>query len=367
MSPIPQWLALWSAAFEPTRKSRRPEFALDRIAIRGRPVAIAQRLVVDRPFCRLVHLKRDLHGGDPRVLVVAPLSGHFAALLRDLLAALLAEHDVYITDWADARDVPLDQGEFGVEENIAYIMDFIRCLGGRTHLIGLCQSAMPALAAAALLARQGAAAPPRSLTLINGMLDTRIDPTRIDRLARRHSREWFERNAISEVPQGYPGQGRRVYPASLQHAALIAYLARHLASGGELFGKVLQDDETNPDGPSFLELYLSVMDLPARVFLDMIELVFREHALPSGRLRWRGDRVEPEAIRETALMTVEGEHDDVSAPGQTRIAHALCSGIPTHRRRHYLQAGVGHFGTFHGRAWRHEVLPRLRAFIREMD
>lgn len=367
MSRVPQGLALWSAAFAPTRQSRRPELALDRIALRGRPVAVVQQLVVERPFCRLVHLERDLRGEDPRVLVVAPLSGHFAALLRDLLAALLADHDVYVTDWADARDVPLDQGEFGVEENIAYLIDFVRRLGGRTHLIGLCQSAMPALAATALLARHSAAAQPRSLTLINGMLDTRIDPTRIGRLARRHSRDWFERNAISEVPQGYPGQGRRVYPASLQHAALIVYLVRHLASGSELLGKVLHDDGADPDAPSFLELYLSVMDLPARFFLDMIELVFREHALPRGRLLWRGERVEPAAIRETALMTVEGEHDDVSAPGQTRIAHALCAGIPPHRRMHYLQPGVGHFGTFHGQAWRHEVMPRLRAFIREMD
>jgi poly(3-hydroxybutyrate) depolymerase len=367
MSPVPQWLAAWSAAFEPTRQNRRPELAFDRIAVRGRPVAVAQRLIVARPFCRLVHLERDLGAGNPRVLVVAPLSGHFTALLRDLLAALLAEHDVYVTDWADARDVPLDQGEFGVEENIAYLIDFVRCLGGRTHLIGLCQSAMPALAATALLSRHGAVAPPRSLTLINGMLDTRIDPTRIDRLARRHAREWFERNAISEVPQGYPGQGRRVYPAFLQHAALIAYLARHLASGGELLGKVLHDDGADPDAPSFLELFLSVMDLPARFFLDIIELVFRAQALPKGRLLWRGEEVAPAAIRETALMTVEGEHDDVSAPGQTRIAHALCSGIPAHRRMHYRQAGVGHFGTFHGRAWRHEVMPRLRAFIREMD
>jgi poly(3-hydroxybutyrate) depolymerase len=367
MSPLPQWLALWSAALAPTRQSRRPSLALDRIDIRGRSVAVAPRLVVERPFCRLVHLERDLWAEEPRVLVVAPLSGHFAALLRDLLAALLAEHDVYVTDWTDARDVLLDHGEFGVEENIAYVIDFVRRLGGGTHLIGLCQSAMPALAAAALLARHGADAQPRSLTLINGMLDTRIDPTRIGRLARRHPLDWFERHAIAEVPQGYPGQGRRVYPASLQHAALIAYLARHLASGGELLGKVLHDDGVDPDAPSFLELYLSVMDLPARFFLEMIELVFREHALPKGRLLWRGERVEPAAIRETALMTVEGEHDDVSAPGQTRIAHALCAEIPPHRRRHHLQTGVGHFGTFHGQAWRHEVMPRIRAFIREMD
>ena len=367
MSPASQWPALLSAAFEPARKNRRPALALDRAVIRGQPVGVAQRLVVEGHFCRLVHLEREVRAEDPRLLVVAPLSGHFATLLRDLLAALLTGHDVYFTDWSDARDVPPEDGDFGVEENIAYIMDFIRRLGGRPHVIGLCQSAMPVLAATAILAERDAAAQPRSVTLINGMLDTRIGTTRIDRLARRHSREWFQRNAIAEVPSRYAGGGRRVYPASFQHAALTAYLARHVATGGELLAKLLHDDELNVEEQPFLELYLSLMDLPAPFFLDTIDLVFREQALPRGRLLWCGEHVRPSAIRETALMTVESEYDDVSAPGQTRVAHALCPEIPSHRRRHHLQAGVGHFGTFHGRTWRDAVMPRVGAFIREMD
>lgn len=355
-----------AAAYAPTRQLRRPDLALGRTAIHGRPVRIAQRSLVEKPFCRLIHLDRDVRRDDPRVLVVAPLSGHFSALLRDLLAALVPEHDVYFTDWTDAREVPVGNGDFGVEENIGYLQDFIRCLGGDLHLLALCQSAMPALAATALLAEHGDAAQPRTATLINGMLDARINPTRIDRLARLRSLRWFERNAVTAVPAGYAGQGRLVHPAGIQHAGLMAYLARHFVSGGELLGKVLHDDGENAAEQPFLELYLSVMDLPATFFLDTISLVFHEFALPQRRLFWRGERIEPAAIIKTALMTVEGEHDDVSAPGQTRVAHELCRNIPQSRRMHHLQLGVGHFGTFHGRAWRSEVMPRIRAFIRAM-
>jgi poly(3-hydroxybutyrate) depolymerase len=366
MSRASPWLASLSAVYGPDRRNRRPELALGRIEVCGREVAIAQQPLVEKPFCRLIHLDRELRRDDPRVLVVTPLSGHFAALLRDLLAALASEHDVYFTDWTDAREVASENGDFGVEENIGYVLDFIRHLGGPLHLLALCQSAMPALAATALLAQHADAAQPRTLTLINGMLDTRIDPTRIDRLARSRSLTWFKKNAIAAVPAFYAGQGRLVYPAAVQHAALIAYLARHLASGGELLSKVLDDDGDNAAEQPFLELYLSVMDLPAAFFLDTVTLVFHEFALPRGRLTWRGERVEPAAIVGTALMTVEGEHDDVSAPGQTRVAHALCRNILRDRRLHHLQPGVGHFGTFHGRGWRNEVMPRIRAFIRAM-
>ncbi len=354
-----------AAAFAPGRRDRRPELALSRVAISGRTVAIAQRVLVERPFCRLIHLDREVRrDDDPRLLIVAPLSGHFTALLRDVLAALAPGHEVYVTDWTDAREVPLDRGDFGVAENIGYVLDFIRHLGGPLHLLALCQSALPALAATALLAAARDAAEPRTLTLINGMLDTSIAPTRIDRLARLRPLSWFENHAIAAVPAGFAGQGRRVYPAGLQHAALLAYLARHLAGGGELLGKVLHDDGENAAEQPFLEVFLSLMDLPAAFFLETIDLVFHRFALPRGRLSWRGEPVEPAAIARTALMTVEGEHDDVSAPGQTRIAHALCRNIPDDRRLHHVQPGVGHFGTFHGPAWRNEVMPRIAAFIR---
>jgi poly(3-hydroxybutyrate) depolymerase len=330
-------------------------------------VAVAQRRLVDRPFCRLIHLDRDIHRDDPRLLVVAPLSGHFSALLRDLLAALVPDHDVFVTDWVDAREVPVGCCDFGVADNISYVLDFVRYLGGSLHLLGLCQSAMPSLAATALLAQDHDLAQPRSITLINGMLDTRIEPTRIDRLARFHSLDWFRRSAISPVPIGYPGQRRLVYPAAMQHAGLMAYLARHLASGGELLAKVVHDDGEGAEDQPFFELYLSVMDLPATFFLDMIRLVFHEFALPQSRLLCRGERVDLAAITRTALLTVEGEHDDVSGRGQTYVAHGLCRNISRGRRMHYLQRGVGHFGTFYGRVWRTEIMPRLRAFIRAMD
>jgi poly(3-hydroxybutyrate) depolymerase len=361
------WLASLAAAHGPSWGLRRPEIGLDHTAIGARRVAVQERSLVEKPFCRLVHFERDVVRNDPRVLVVAPLSGHFSALLRDLLAALLPDHDLHLADWIDAREVPLREGGFGIEENIGYLIEFARHLGGGLHLLALCQSAMPALAATALIAQRGDVPQPRTLTLINGMIDPRIDPTRIDRLAARRSSSWFESRVIAAVPGVYPGQGRAVYPAEVQRAALLAYLARHIASGGELLGKLLHDDGEDAAEHPFLKLYLAVMDLSAAFFLDTVRLVFHEFALPRGRLTWRGERVEPAAIAKTGLMTVEGEHDDVSAPGQTRVAHALCCNIPAQRRLHYLQPGVAHFGTFHGRAWRNEVMPRIRGFIRATE
>jgi poly(3-hydroxybutyrate) depolymerase len=344
---------------------RHPDLAPEFTTIRGRRVAVREHLVLEMPFCRLVHFQREAWHADPAVLVVGPLSGHFATLLHDMIAALVSDHDLYLMDWADARDVPVSEGNFGMEHDIAYIMDCVGQVEREVHLIGICQSAMPALAATALLAARGGSVP-QTLTLFGGMIDTRISSTRIDRLAASRPLPWFERYAIDTVPPPYPGQRREVYPASTQKSALVAYLMRHLASGGELFQKLLQDDGEDASHYPFLRLYLSVMDLPARFFLDTIHLVFHEFALPRGRLTWHGVAVEPSALTRTALMTVEGEYDDVSAPGQTRAAQELCCNIPDHRRRHHLQPGVGHFGMFHGRIWRTEIMPRVRAFIKEM-
>ncbi|MGO8915082.1 MAG: polyhydroxyalkanoate depolymerase [Stellaceae bacterium] len=354
-----------SAIAAPGGVSRRPAFGLEVTTIRGRSIAVRERCVLEKPFCRLVHFRRETRRADPAVLVVAPLSGHFAILLRDMIAALMPDHDLYLMDWVDAREVPVGEGDFGMEDDIAYIMDCVGRLESGVHLIGMCQSAMPALAATALLAANGGSVP-RTLTLFGGMIDTRISPTRIARLAASRSLSWCARYAISSVPRAYLGEGRKVYPASTQQAALVAYLMRHFANGGELFHKLLQDDGEDAIHYPFLRLYLSVMDLPAQFFLDTIRLVFHEIALPQGHLNWRGIAVEPSALTRTALMTIEGEYDDVSAPGQTRVAHELCRNIPDHRRRHHLQTGIGHFGMFHGRVWRTEIMPRVRAFIREM-
>lgn len=365
MKPASPLLASLAAAYEPTRCPRRPEISLHATIVGDRMVAVHEQSLAEKPFCRLLHFERDTSREGPRVLVVAPLSGHFPALLRDLLAALLPDHDVYLTDWKDARDVPLDAGAFGIEENIGYLVDYIRYLGNDLHLVALCQSAMPTLAATALLAGARDSIQPLTMTLINGMLDVRIDPTRIDRLAAHRNLSWFERYAVAGVPSPFPGQGRLVYPATIQHAGLLAYLTRHIATGGELLGKLLYDDGHDAAHHPFVELYLSVMDLPAAFFLDTIRLVFHDFALPRGRLTWREASVEPAAIRRTGLMTVEGERDDVSAPGQTRVAHDMCRNIPEQRRVHYVQRGVGHFGTFYGRVWRTEVMPRIRTFIRD--
>jgi poly(3-hydroxybutyrate) depolymerase len=264
----------------------------------------------------------------------------------------------------DAREVPVGAGSFGLEDNIAYIIDCLRLLGSELHVVALCQSAMPALAATALLASDRPAEAPRTLTLLSGMIDPRIAPTRIDRWLASHSLRWFEQNAVEPVPAPYPGEGRLVYPAMMQHASLLAYLIRHLGTGEELLGKVLHDDGADPARHPFLQSFLSVMDLPAPFLLDWIRLAFHEFALPRGRLTWRGAKVTPSAMTQTALMTVEGERDDVSAPGQTRIAHELCTGVPDRKRVHHLQSGVGHFGTFHGHVWRTKIMPQIRAFIR---
>jgi poly(3-hydroxybutyrate) depolymerase len=338
------------------------EFGLERATVGGRIVAVRERVAARQPFCRLVHFRRDSRRIDPRLIVVAPLSGQSATMLRDLLAALLPEHDLFLLDWLDAREVPVAAGRFGLEDNIASIIESLRAFGGDTHLLGLCQSAAPALAAAAILAGANDPAEPRSLILISGLIDPRISPTRIGRLAASRPPDWLERYAIVTVPPPYPGEGRRVYPGSAQRTALLAYLLRHLSTGGELLRKVLDDDNADPARFPFVDLFFRVVDLSAEFFLDGVRLVFQEFALPRGALTWR---VEPSAIGRTALMTVEGEFDDVSGLGQTRIAHDLCANIAANRRSRYLQRGVGHFGTFHGRAWRSEILPRIRCFIRD--
>lgn len=353
-----------AAASGPIGHDRRPAIGLEFTTIGTDLVAVRERIVMERPFCRLLHFERDSRQPDPRVLVVAPLSGHFGVLLRDMLAALLPEHEVFLMEWIDAREIPVAAGSLGLEDNITHVIDGIRRLGGELHLIGLCQSAAPALAATALLADGLDAPRPRTLTLISGLIDPRINPTRLGRLLAGRPLDWFERFAIRRVLEPYPGRGRPVYPAAIQRAALLAYLLRHIGTGGELLGKLLDDDGADPVRHPFMKAFLAVMDLPAPFLLDTVRLVFQEFALPRGRLTWRGIRVDPSAVTRTALMTVEGGRDDVSAPGQTRIAHDLCANIPARLRRHHLQPGIGHFGTFHGKAWRIAILPRIRAFIR---
>lgn len=340
-------------------------FGLDATTIEGRRVDVREKIVVQNPFCRLLHFERDASRIDPCLVVVAPLSGHNAELMRDALAGLLPDHELFLVEWTNARDVPISAGSFALEDNIASLIDYVRRFGSEVHLLGLCQSCIPILAATALLAGADDSAQPRSLILISGAIDPRINPTRIGRLAAHRSIDWLERHAISQVSPPYRGEGRRVYPGSVQRAALLSYFTRHLATGGELFWKVFHDDGVDSVRRPFIELFFSVMDLTAEFFLDTMRSVFHEFSLPRGRMTWRGTPIDLGAIARTALMTIEGEFDDVSGVGQTRVAHDLCSGIPSDKREHHLQRGVGHFGTFYGDAWRSEILPHIRQFIRK--
>ncbi len=266
------------------RPTRRIGLGLDHTSIDGNCAGVRAKPVITRPFCTLLHLARTTSHADPKVLVVAPLSGHFTILLRDMLSALLPEHDVYVTDWIDAREVPLGAGPFGFEDNVDYVIDFVRALGPGMHLIGLCQSVVPVLAAVALLAATDDPAQPASMTLIAGPVDPRRNPTRVDRLLAERPITWLERATIAAIPDRYPGAGRRVYPALIQLAALMMHLARHVGTGGELFQKLIADDGEDPEHWPFHALYTAVMDLPAEFFIDQVTTVFKESALPRGRL-----------------------------------------------------------------------------------
>lgn len=368
MSSVPKnsWLSDESAPAASSLDGP-PRFDFDPIVVAGRLVGVREHVVIRKPLYRLVHFASEIARTDPRLVVIAPLSGHYAVLIRDLLAALLPDHDLFLLDWTNARDVPVSVGRFALEDNISDVVDILRSFSGGAHLLGLCQSAIPVLAAAAVLASGGSAAQPRSLVVISGAIDPRLNPTRIDRLAVQRPLEWYDRHVIRVVPEPYLGQGRRVYPASAQRAELSAYFLRHMAMGSELSQKFLLDDGQNAERFPFIESFFSVMDLTAEFFLDTLRLVFQEFALPQGCLMWCGARIDLPAISRTALMTVEGEFDDVSGRGQTHIAHDLCVNVPSDRRERYTQRGVGHFGTFHGHIWRTEIVPKIRRFIRRVD
>lgn len=327
---------------------------------------VRETVLSEQPFSRLVRVGRA-HGAGaagPRVLLVAPLSGMRQVLLYDMVTGLLPDHDVHVLVWPDAADVPLRDGPFGLDDNIAHVATALRRLGPGTHAIGLCQSALPVLAAAALLA--GAAEPgPASLSLLGGKLDPRVRPSRTDRLARLWPLDWFERTLIAEAPPGRAGQGRRIYPAGFEWLMLSTYMWRHVMTGGELLRKVLHDDGADPVGHPFTGFFVELANVPGEFFLDTIARVFRDAELARSRLVCRGRPVEPGRITAAALLTVEAEEDDISPPGQTEVAHELCSGIAAPARAHLRCPGIGHFGLFHGASWREQVLPRLRSFIHD--
>ncbi len=354
-----------SRSEEPPATRPVPEMGIDKAVIGGKSVPVQEQSLIERPFSRLLRFQMGLTGKRPRVLLVAPLSGMRSTILHDMILAMLPGHDVHCLIWRDAAEVPVERGPFGLDDNIADVVETLGCLGQGTHIIGLCQSALPVLAAAAILA--GKPTQPRTLTLIGGKLDTRINPSRVDTLARSLSLEWFADHALTTVSAFRPGHGRRVYPGSAEFMMLSTYLFRHCASCGELLGKILHDDGEDPLGHPFLQLFWSVVDLPAEFFLDTIARVFQNATLAEGQFAWRGTRIAPDAITSTPLLTVEGEADDISGLGQTRVAHDLCRRIPVERRGHFLCPRVGHLGLIYGTAWRRDVLPRISRFIRENE
>ena len=351
------------------RPYRKPAFGLDTTTVDGREVAVREEIVASRPFCDLLHFRRDTGRRDPRILVVAPLSGHYATLLRGTVKALLADHDVYVTDWHDARDIPLAEGPFDLDDYIDYVVDFLRELGPNTHVMGVCQPSVPVLAATAVMSAEDDACTPLSMTLMGGPIDTRRNPTVPNKLAESRSIEWFEHSVVHRVPPPYPGFYRRVYPGFLQLTGFMTMnLDRHVGAHLRLYQHLVRGDGDSAEAHrTFYNEYRSVMDLPAEYYLQTVKTVFQDKALALGTMLHRDRAVEPAAIGRTGLLTVGGENDDISGVGQTRRAHDLCSTLRDDWREHYEQPEVGHYGVFNGRRWRESIYPRVRDFIRAHD
>lgn len=351
----------------------KPEFGIHAVKVDEFDVPVMEKVALEKPFCRLLRFKRytdDVSNikdmkNDPTVLVVAPLSGHHSTLLRDTVRTLLPEHKVYITDWVDARMVPKEHGTFSLDDYVAYIEEFIRFIGtDNLHVMSVCQPTVPVLAAVSLMAARGEPTP-NSLVMMGGPIDPRENPTAVNNLATEKPLWWFETNVIHTVPANYPGRGRRVYPGFLQHAGFMAMNPeRHFQSHWDFYQDLVKGDlEDAASHRRFYDEYNAVLDMPARYYLDTIQTVFQEFKLPRSGWDVNGERVKPSAIRGTALMTIEGELDDISGQGQTRAAHKLCTGIAESDRLHLTAKGAGHYGIFSGRRWREQVYPQVREFI----
>jgi poly(3-hydroxybutyrate) depolymerase len=366
--------ANYELLFRLGKEYEKPEFNIAAVEARGRTVPIQEQVALAKPFCNLLRFKRfsdeldtlkDLKS-DPRVLVVAPLSGHHSTLLRDTVRTLLKDHKVYITDWIDARMVPVDKGPFHLDDYVTYMQEFIRHIGAKDlHVISVCQPTVPVLAAISLMASKGETIP-RTLTLMGGPIDTRRSPTRVSDLATTQPLSWFEANVTHDVPPNYPGAGRRVYPGFLQHAGFMAMNpSRHFQSHWDFYEDLLRGDLEDAEAHrKFYDEYNAVLDMPAEYYLDTVKTVFQEHALPRGTWKVKGQLVKPQDIKGCALFTIEGELDDISGLGQTQAAHDLCTSIPEPAKRHLTVKGAGHYGIFSGRRWRDVVYPEVREFIR---
>ncbi|MEJ8572446.1 polyhydroxyalkanoate depolymerase [Microbaculum marinum] len=352
-----------------TRRYGKPSFGLETTLVGGMRVPVREEVVWERPFCRLLHFAKALPSRSdpgPKLLMVAPMSGHYATLLRGTVEAMLPDHDVYITDWIDARMVPLAQGTFDLDDYIDYVQNILHVLGGDTHVMAVCQPSVPVLAAVALMEGRNDPYVPLTMTLMGGPIDTRANPTEVNKLAETHDIDWFRRNVVMKVPLPHPGVMRDVYPGFLQLTGFMSMnLDRHVAAHRELFSHLVDGDGDSAEKHrEFYDEYLAVMDLTAEFYLQTVETVFIEHALPKGEMVHRGQPVDCSAIRNVALMTVEGEKDDISGLGQTKAAHRLCTSLPDEKRVHYMQPRVGHYGVFNGSRFRSEIAPRIADFIR---
>ena len=349
------------------RRYHKPEWGISHVSIDGRNVEISEELAIDKPFCKLVHFRKSEQLKQPKLLIVAPLSGHFATLLRDTVRTALIDHDVWVTDWVDAKMVPVSDGEFHLDDYVAYVQEFIRALSPDLSVMSVCQPTVPVLAAVSLLASNNDPAVPKAMIMMGGPIDARRSPTTVNELAGRRPHSWFARRLIDRVPYNYPGFTRKVYPGFLQHASFLAMNPdRHLNAHWQFYNHLVVGDGDSAEAHrQFYDEYNAVLDMPAEYYLDTVRIVFQEFLLPEGKWYVNGERVAPESITSTALFSIEGELDDISGNGQTEVAHELCTGIPEQKRKHLLAKRVGHYGIFSGRKFREKIYPQIRDFIRE--
>ncbi|MEL6920277.1 MAG: polyhydroxyalkanoate depolymerase [Pseudomonadota bacterium] len=364
-------LAAWAEVFErTTRRYGKPEFGLGFTVVDDNEVIVTEKTVWSKPFCNLIHFQRDLakpRPNDPKILLVAPMSGHYATLLRGTVERLLPEAEVYITDWVDARNVPVAEGHFDLDDYIDYLIEMLNHLGPDTHIVGVCQPSVPVLSAVSVMESRNSPNAPASMILMGGPIDTRRNPTAVNKLAEEKPLEWFRDNVIMTVPFPNLGLGRAVYPGFLQLTGFMSMnMDRHMIAQKDFFMHLVRDDGDSAEKHrDFYDEYLAVMDLTAEFYLQTIQTVFIDHALPNGTMTHRGEPVDPGTIKNVALMTVEGENDDITGKGQTEAAHDLCANLPDTMKAHYEQPRVGHYGVFNGSRFRKEVAPRMLDFMRK--
>lgn len=346
----------------------RPPFGISSVRVENRDVPVTEEIVCDLPFGNLVHFRRDIQTPQPKVLITAPLSGHFATLLAGTVRTLLRDHDVYITDWKNARDVARDAGRFGVDDYVAYVIRFLEEIGPGAHVLAVCQPCVQTLAAVSVMSEERNPATPLSMTLMAGPVDVRESPTEVNRLANEKPLDWFKKNVIARVPFRFPGAGRRVYPGFVQLTAFMAMnMDRHRQQHRKLYDHLAAGEHVEAEKiKEFYDEYFAVLDLTEEFYIETIDRIFQRAELATGEFTYRGKKINPGAIRHTALLTVEGGRDDICGLGQTSAAHDLCSSLRPHLKRHHLQANVGHYGVFNGRKWEQEIYPVVRNMILAM-